>query len=56
MLIDLPNQSVSVEDFQDFVADRMNEPTMGITEVFCSITPATQLQRKDKIMNIKLGR
>ena len=44
--IEFPNQSKqSIEDFHDFVAERMAEPVQGITELYTMITPATERAR-----------
>ena len=44
--IEFPNQSKqSIEDFHDFVAERMAEPVQGITELYTKITPATERAR-----------
>lgn len=54
--IEFPHQSKqSIEDFHDFVAERMAEPVQGITDLFAMITPATERARMSKIMNIKVG-
>ena len=38
--IDFPNQSKDlIEEFHDFVVERMAEPIMGITDVYAKITP-----------------
>ena len=44
-----------IEEFHDFVAERMAEPIMGITDLYAKITPQTERARLEKIMNIKLG-
>ena len=54
--IDFPNQGKDlIEEFHDFVVERMAEPIMGITDVYAKITPQTERARLEKIMNIKLG-
>ena len=38
--IDFPNQGKDlIEEFHDFVVERMAEPIMGITDVYAKITP-----------------
>ena len=42
MTIDVPNHNNALlEDFQGFVANKMNEPVKGVAELVAKVTPAT---------------
>ena len=52
-IVDLTKTNDLVEDFMGFVAERMDEPEMGQIELYTQITPDTERQRRDNIINIR---
>ena len=54
MNFDKPQDSnnIAVEDFQDFVASRMNEPIKGLTALVANVSPAN---RQQSIVDINLN-